>query len=101
MAKSGAGTKRCMRIDEYEQRMREAIGARGNEPVRGSAAWEAFMAVAREPVQAPHAGAHESFQLEVGAFERSVVASLRRRLDHENSDGDEVDSTTFHCELVD
>ena len=43
---------------------------------------------------------HESFQLEATSRGQRVIVSLRRRLDHVDESGDEVDATTFHCELT-
>ena len=89
-----------MYITEYEQGLRAAVSERAVDELTGNVAWAAFIATSREPVQPPLRDFHESFQLEAGSHGQKVVVSLRRRLDHINDDGDEVDATTFHCELI-
>ena len=89
-----------MRIGEYEARLREAVAERAAGELTGEVAWAAFIATTREPVQPPLRDFHESFQLEATSHGRRVVVSLRRRLDHVGESGDEVDATTFHCELI-
>jgi hypothetical protein len=89
-----------MRVSGYEQRLHEAISERAVGELTGNVAWAAFIATSREPVQPSLASFHESFQLEAASHGQRIVVSLRRRLDHIDDDGDEVDATTYHCELI-